>query len=168
MEFLTHKPTVSNSLPFQNSKVTSIRNTLVPANRTLLMAVVLAMICPTLPTWADTWTKLAGQEGYLEWRAVAEGESGALVRASTTDVRDGGMEINVTVPSVSALPLYDPNGDEYIQLRSPGCGATAKQVGFPEMPFKGFFVEIPYGVVVSVDIQDKKSTLLGTGYRVYP
>ncbi|MHC4675778.1 MAG: C25 family cysteine peptidase, partial [Planctomycetota bacterium] len=132
------------------------------------MVTLFALICPTLPMWADTWTKLAGQEGYLEWRAVAEDESEELVRASITDVWDGGLEINVTVPSVSALPLYDPDGNEYIQLRSPGCGATAQQVGFPEMPFKGFFVEIPYGVVVSVDIQDKKSTLLGTGLKVYP
>ncbi len=134
----------------------------------LVMVGLFALICPTLPMWADTWTKLAGQEGYLEWRAVAEGESEELVRASTTDVWDEGLEINVTVPSVSALPLYDPDGNEYIQLRSPGCGATAQQVGFPEMPFKGFFVEIPYGVVVSVDIQDKKSTLLGIGLKVYP
>ena len=168
MEFLTHKPTVSNSLLFQNSKVPSIRNTLVFANRMLLMAVLLTLICPTLPAWADTWTRLAGQEGCIEWRADAKGESEGLVCASIADVWSEGMEVNVTVPSVSASPLYDPHGNEYIQLRSPGCGATAQQVGLPEMPFKGFFVEIPYGVVVSVDIQGKKSTLLGTGIKVYP
>lgn len=54
MGFLTHKPTVSNSLLFQNSKVTSIRNTLVLANRTLLTVAVLALTCSALPALAQS------------------------------------------------------------------------------------------------------------------
>jgi hypothetical protein len=36
------------------------------------------------------------------------------------------------------------------------------------MPFKGIFLEIPYGVEVEVQILGQETLSLGTGYRVYP
>ncbi len=72
------------------------------------------------------------------------------------------------MPGTLLSPVRAADEIVYTQLSVPGCGATADGIGAPEMPFKGIFVEIPYGVDVSVELLDETTVGLGTGYRVYP
>jgi len=61
-----------------------------------------------------------------------------------------------------------PDKQRYSQLSVPGCGSTAEEVGMPELPFNGFFLEIPYGVDVSVKLLDTTEGSLGEDFLVWP
>ncbi|KNY25256.1 C25 family cysteine peptidase [Pseudobacteroides cellulosolvens] len=60
------------------------------------------------------------------------------------------------------------NGVQYDSLTIPGCGLYAEKDGYPELPFKGFFVEVPGSGPVSVEVLDKSEEVLGKSYNIYP
>jgi len=80
----------------------------------------------------------------------------------------GEPEILVTAEGAFESHIDAPDGRRYSQLNIPGCGATAEDIGYPAMPFKGFFLEIPYGVDASVELVDYSVSSLGTGFLIYP
>ncbi len=110
----------------------------------------------------------AVQSTDAKWLTVTSGESRKPVQISVEQSSSSSLEVNISLSGIHAVQVDAPSGEQYTQLRVQGCGATAEGVGLPEMPFKGFFLEIPYGVDVSVDIIDETSTSLGTGFKVHP
>ena len=105
-----------------------------------------------------------------EWFPVepvlgAEGTEPSLVVE-----QQGSIDVEPTVSFTFAGTWIDKleiDDQQFQQLRVPGCGATG-EIGRPEMPFKGIFLEIPYGVEVELEIFDQERVSLGTGYRIYP
>ncbi|MCK4342036.1 MAG: hypothetical protein KAY37_09975 [Phycisphaerae bacterium] len=124
-------------------------------------------IIPIVLVGAVTAAALAAQDDGPQWLAVNSVPSDPA-RAAVLHSSDGGLEIAVTMPGAYQSAVTAADGRQYTQLSVPGCGATADEVGLPEMPFKGFFVEIPYGVDVSVELLDMTVVTLGTGYKIYP
>ncbi|MCK4659399.1 MAG: immunoglobulin domain-containing protein, partial [Phycisphaerae bacterium] len=108
------------------------------------------------------------QEGKPRWLAVTDSEPWAPTRISLVRSSDVCQEIVLSLPGVFVSAISATDGNQYAQLSVPGCGATADEVGLPEMPFKGFFLEIPYGVEVSIEILDQTTVRLGTGFKVHP
>ncbi|MBN1868844.1 hypothetical protein JW916_16315 [Candidatus Sumerlaeota bacterium] len=78
------------------------------------------------------------------------------------------QEFLVSAPGAQAKQVAAPDGQSYTQLSVFGGGFAAEAFGRPAMPFRGFFVEIPHGVDVSVEILEQGAQSLGTGHRVYP
>ncbi|MBU0637778.1 MAG: hypothetical protein KKB50_02860, partial [Planctomycetes bacterium] len=97
-------------------------------------------------------------------QSVPQGSVVPTLDASTAE----GLEISLSVPGAYSSRLPASDGNAYTHLRIPGCGATAGRIGLPEMPFKGFFVEVPYGVDVTVFLPELASISLGTGFTVFP
>ncbi|MEW6251988.1 MAG: C25 family cysteine peptidase [Planctomycetota bacterium] len=103
-----------------------------------------------------------------QWLPVAGSSPEALLAPTLEAAGPDGATIRVAVPGVHALQITAENGNPYTQLAIPGCGATADQFGRPELPFKGFFLEVPYGVHPSVSIDALTWRSLGAGWMIYP
>ena|GEM_PF-1652096 len=103
-----------------------------------------------------------------EWLTVGDAIPGGAVRVALGQLSGAAQEVHVTLPGVFTLQAPDDEGQLYTQLRAVGCGSTADDFGLPEMPFKGFFLEIPYGVDVSVEVTDQEPVSLGAGFKIYP
>jgi parallel beta-helix repeat protein len=88
----------------------------------------------------------------------------SIVRA----LPQGNPEILVKTQGVFKSHIDAPDGRKYSYLSIPGCGATAKDIGYPTLPFKGFFLEVPYGVDVSVELVDQSVSSLGKGFLIHP
>jgi len=80
----------------------------------------------------------------------------------------GEPELLVTAEGAFQSHIQAPDGRRYSQLSIPGCGVTAKDIGYPAMPFKGFFLEVPYGVDVSAELVGWSVSSLGSGFLIYP
>jgi hypothetical protein len=81
---------------------------------------------------------------------------------------EGEPEILVTSQGADESHIDAPDGRQYSQLSISGCGAAAEDIGYPEMPVKAFFLEVPYGVDVSVKLVDQSVSSLGGGFLIYP
>ncbi len=77
-------------------------------------------------------------------------------------------EVAVTFPGVIESKIEAPDGTLYSQFAVPNAGSDAVDIGTPELPAKGFFLEIPYGVTPSLEILDQLEFSLGTNYLIYP
>lgn len=106
--------------------------------------------------------------GAAEWLSLGSAVTQAAPSVSVGPADETGQAILVTVPGVWKAPVTGPDGQAYVHLSAPGCGVTAGAVGQPSMPFKGFLLEVPYGVDVSVALSDPTPVSLGRGSRVYP
>ncbi len=93
--------------------------------------------------------------------------AGERMTASSKALADG-VQVDVSVPGVLSAALLAPDGNRYVSLSIPGCGVTSENVGEPAMPFKGFFLEIPYGVDVTVATVQESVRSLGKGFNVLP
>ena len=131
--------------------------------RVLLVGIAAAM--PLLATQPGAAVELAGAP---TWLALGDAGPQAPLSVSVDDTSATGLDVAAALPGVLRTPLKAPNGQAYVQLSVPGCGRTAEGVGLPAMPFKGFFLEIPYGVDVSVELLDQATVSLGFGFAVYP
>ena len=113
----------------------------------------------------------AGQQspGVTSWLPVSSNQPGALTGVALERTTAGpGEQVMVTVPGVRRAAIRARDGNQYDSLTIPGCGLAADKIGQPEMPFKGFFLEIPYGVAPQVEVLDSPAMSLGTGFRVHP
>ena len=102
------------------------------------------------------------------WLAVEDGQPGRSVTVSIESQSDRAIELALRLPGAALSEVTGGDGRTYTQLRARGCGATADRTGLPMMPFKGFFLEIPYGVDVHVDVLESASHSLGAGFRIWP
>lgn len=59
------------------------------------------------------------------------------------------------------------DGETYQQIIIPGFGLSG-EVGRPELPFKGLFFEIPYGVTAKAEVIKQDREFVAAEYRVYP
>jgi hypothetical protein len=103
-----------------------------------------------------------------QWLTVGDQQSQQDMQVWLDSASDMAATVGCSMSGVLASPVQAPDGTTYTQLSIPGCGATAQQVGFPELPFKGFFLEIPYSAEVSVEVLGAASVSLGTGFKLYP
>lgn len=65
-------------------------------------------------------------------------------------------------------PAVEARGKQYSFLSIPGCGNDGRAIGQPDLPFKGFFVEVPFGGGVNIEITRAETVSLGQGYRIRP
>ena len=105
-------------------------------------------------------------DGNSRWIQLSEKTTSNSGKVVTTGEEDAGTSLTVEFPGI-AVDVIEGNSRIYSQLRIPGCGATASAVGSPELPFKGFFVEIPAGANVTCEYEGKSESL-GMEWRVYP
>lgn len=124
-----------------------------------LLPVVLALALPGRASPPDAGSR---------WLPIAEGGRKDMTSASLIHADDSGIEISVNVPGVSTGAIVAPDGRQYTALSIPGGGATAEHVGLPNMPFKGFFIEVPYGADITAELIDERIISLGDGFSVYP
>lgn len=103
---------------------------------------------------------------------VPVGKSGEIAKEVALSVDSVSLfsepKIDISMEGAFVSEVSAEDGNVYNRLTIPGCGSTAEEVGLPEMPFKGFFLEIPYGVDISVELLDKKTVSLGASFNVYP
>ena len=105
--------------------------------------------------------------GNSRWIPLSSETSPNSVNVVTAGEKATGISITVEFPGIADDGVTDDSGRLYSQLRIPGCGAVASAVGSPELPFKGFFVEVPAGASVTYEYSGKPKNL-GTEWRVYP
>jgi hypothetical protein len=125
-----------------------------------------------VPNGADPEVTETGRvEGFLMVEpssASAKQRPGSAKGSLVGTLSQGEPDVLVTAEGAFASRIAAPDGQTYTRLTVPGCGADAQGIGYPEMPFKGFFLEVPYGVDVSVELVDVSPVSLGTGFLVYP
>ncbi len=105
--------------------------------------------------------------GNSRWIQFSSGTTSNSANVVTVGEKAAGINLTVEFPGIAEDVLTGDSGRLYSQLRIPGCGATASAVGSPELPFKGFFVEVPAGASVTCEYSGKPKSL-GTEWRVYP
>ncbi len=103
-----------------------------------------------------------------QWLSVGKENAPSAIRADAVRPTDTGVDVVVTLPGALSSPMVAKDGNAYTQLSIPGCGLTAERAGSPALPFKGFFVEVPYGVQVSVVLGQLKTVSLGVGHKILP
>ncbi|MCP4642350.1 MAG: hypothetical protein GY851_18030 [bacterium] len=109
-----------------------------------------------------------GQDGN-QWLAVQGAVEGQPLDVAWSPLKAGaGTEVTIDLPGVYKRKVTNADGVAFDGFSVPGCGATANRVGEPELPVKGFWIEVPHGVDVSVEISDEQFVSLGTDYVVSP
>jgi len=86
------------------------------------------------------------------------------------DIEQDSIDAEPTITFTFAGTWIDEimvDNEQFRQLRVPGYGATG-EIGQPEMPFKGIFLEIPYGVDVELQILNQEAVSLRAGPKIYP
>ena len=78
------------------------------------------------------------------------------------------LEIEVRVPGVFVHSIIAADEGRYESLDVPGMGAGAAEIGLPEMPSKGVFVEVPAGVQVTAEIKSRDEILLADDFQIRP
>ena len=131
-----------------------------------IIAIILFIIAPGFAKQPKGETIEFGPDGRVTFSTGAAGKKGDLL--VKTSSADDGIEVEVSLSRAIRSKLVAKNGKTYDRLSITGCGLTAEQVGLPEMPFKGFFLEIPYGVDISVEVLEEKLVSVGFGYNIYP
>ncbi len=131
-----------------------------------IISLLIILSLPAVSIHADNWVRDVSSSGEIEWnREVMAADQGVATFSNRTAE---GMEVDVSVSTLSAKPLYDPDGKIYYQLDCYGLGRTAEKVGVAEMPFKGLFVEIPFGVKVTLDAETGDFSTLAEDLKVFP
>jgi len=102
------------------------------------------------------------------WLVVDDASERTDLTVSVTSTAEAGIDLTVALPGVQRSSVPGRDGETYTYLRIPGCGSAATGLGRPELPFKGFFIEIPYGVDVSVELGESRTVSLGRGFKVHP
>jgi len=102
------------------------------------------------------------------WLVVDKTSEQTALTVSVTSAAEAGIDLAVALPRVRSSSVRGRDGETYTYLRIPGCGSTASAVGRPELPFKGFFIEIPYGVNASVELGESQPVSLGRGFKIHP
>ncbi len=113
----------------------------------------------------------AAQRGPVnsDWLRVSSDEAGSLIGVSVKPLAaEAGEEILVQLPGALKTAVHAEDGKRYDSLTVPDCGLSAERVGEPEMPFKGVFLEVPYGVDVQAKLLSSATVSLGRGFRAYP
>jgi len=103
------------------------------------------------------------------WQPIGSGLTERGTEPSL-DIEQDSIDTEPTITFTFAGTWIDGirvNNEQFRQLRVPGYGAKG-EIGQPEMPFKGIFLEIPYGVDVELQILNKESVSLGNGPKIYP
>ncbi len=98
-------------------------------------------------------------------RAPAETQAIAVRRMSTAATS---VAFEVTMARAWLAPAVSHQGKDYSSLSIPGCGNDGEAVGRPDLPFKGFLVEVPFGGAVALEITAAETVSLGAGYRILP
>ncbi|MBN1342790.1 MAG: hypothetical protein JXQ73_08940 [Phycisphaerae bacterium] len=124
-----------------------------------LAVVAFGLVAPAL---------LAQQAGGRQWLSSGKGKAGEAPGVSIRSKAAGGIELLMTCGGAYTSEFTARDGNAYAQLSAPGCGAAAEGVGQPELPFKGFFLEVPHGVDVGLQIGEIKRVSLGKGYKIHP
>jgi len=124
-----------------------------------------AMIGMISSGWTEEKTSTCG-----DWTLINSEmkEKTTIVNLLETKEIDSSEEVNVRFPGFCKSSVQAKDGNTYDMLRVPGCGSSAEKIGAPQLPFKGFYMQIPHGVDVSVKIIKKKEKRLGKGYHVFP
>ena len=132
----------------------------------VIIIIVVSFVGPGFAKQPKGETIEFGPDGKVTFSTGAAGEKSDLL-VKTSSAEDG-IEVEVSLSRAIRSKLVAQNGKTYDRLSITGCGLTAEQVGLPEMPFKGFFLEIPYGVDISVEVLEEKLVSVGFGYKIYP
>jgi len=131
---------------------------------TQTLSVALVLVISWFPHPAGAAEQAAGPA----WVAVGADNAQTPIGVSAAPATGLSQDVALSLPGVLKSPVKGGDGERYIQLSVPGCGGTAEKVGAPVLPFKGFFLEIPYGVTVSVELLKAETVSLGVGDKVYP
>jgi len=103
-----------------------------------------------------------------DWLSVNGRRAAAPPSLSVSGAPSGkGLSVSMSIGGASRSTVR-VEAKKFDQLSIPGCGATAERIGLPELPFKGFFIEVPCGVDIDVTLRSEKTVSLGTGYTVMP
>ncbi len=121
---------------------------------------LIAVICIGLPAIAAA--------GPAEWLPVNQAVPPIAANVAIESQGATDVVLRFDTPGVWARPVTGADGRAYAQLSVPGCGATAEAFGYPELPFKGFFLEFPAGTTPAVELLNVEWVELGGGYVVYP
>jgi len=132
----------------------------------VIIIIVVFFVGPGFAKQPKSETIEFGPDGKVTFSTGAAGKKSDLL-VKTSSVEDG-IEVEVSLSRAIRSKLVAQNGKTYDRLSITGCGLTAEQVGLPAMPFKGFFLEIPYGVDISVEVLEEKLVSVGFGYKIYP
>ncbi len=131
-----------------------------------MFAIILFITAAGFAKQPEVETIELGLDGKVTFSTGAVGKKGDLL--VKTSSADDGIEVEVSLSRAIISKLVAEDGKIYDRLSITGCGLTAEQVGLPEMPFKGFFLEIPYGVDISVEVREEELVTIGFGYNIYP
>ncbi|MBN1341275.1 MAG: hypothetical protein JXQ73_01270 [Phycisphaerae bacterium] len=137
----------------------------------VLVAVVFALVTATALAQAGPSTPLPGPERTYSWLPVgadATAGGGKTLSVAVRQSSQTGLDVVVNLRGVSRTIVTGTDGQQYSQLAIPEAGVTADGIGQPALPFKGFFLEIPYGVNVSVRIRSANPVDLGSGHKIHP
>lgn len=103
-----------------------------------------------------------------EWLSISGPRASAPVTPILSKPSSGeGVEIELKIVGAERSKV-EIQSRRFDQISIPGYGATAEQFGLPELPFKGFFLEIPHGMDIDVQLAPCKTVSLGKGYRIIP
>ena len=144
-----------------------VRSSVYPLVLPLVLALVVTLLL-FVPCGHAAWNATAQQNGDVIWMSQQKLGSEAPVTTSVEKLPDSGIEVSLSLTTAVASTVTASDNGEYTQLRVPGCGSTAEHIGFPEMPFKGFFLEIPSGVVPMIEMGKTATSALGKGFTIYP
>jgi len=82
-------------------------------------------------------------------RSASGAGSAAAAAPPVVEVREDASRIDISFTiSGYSREIVEVEGNNYTRLSLPGTGLSGEE-GHPALPFKGLFVEIPYGVEVA-------------------
>ncbi|MDD5310013.1 MAG: C25 family cysteine peptidase, partial [Deltaproteobacteria bacterium] len=93
-------------------------------------------------------------DGSESWNALKSATSDKPVAPKVAVKKESAASLDLSFEGFGfSEDFAEKDQTEYTQLSVPGCGSSGK-VGEPEMPFKGVWLEVPWGVEVSAYIKD--------------
>jgi hypothetical protein len=103
--------------------------------------------------------------GSPEWKSFGRADSAAGPSHSASNKTDS-VILDVSFKGYHSRAIDDKNG-QFIELSVPECGVGGEP-GNPALPFKGYFVEVPHGVVPKLEILDDAAATSKTSAKIAP
>ena len=112
-----------------------------------------------------TSSALQSAAGDSQWNAFGASSTAAGPSKTALNKTDS-VILDVSFQGYYSRLSDDKNG-QFIELSAPECGVDG-EVGNPALPFKGYFVEVPTGILPKLEILDDSAATITISAKVAP
>ncbi len=112
------------------------------------------------------FVSLASSAVSVEWISFDGSKPGTTPDVEVLQSGEDGVIVHIRVHGIYTGNIL-ADGEVYQWLDIPGWGHVS-DVGAPSVPARGFFLEIPYGILPVAHVSESSSTTLGGDYNILP